>query len=138
MFEEISGWFEIINKIENNLYKNNLLPSNTSQIIGTQIAPPEISYLKTNYNAFQMGIEKDNHSLALLTIKAFNICKTNKIDEIDKVLENEKSIIEWLMSIYSDKKQRDLLSNFIEKINFTIFSILSIKNIINTLCSVNY
>ncbi|MFW2608798.1 hypothetical protein, partial [Aliarcobacter butzleri] len=62
MFEEISGWFEIINKIENDLYKNNLLPSNTSQIIGTQIAPSEISYLKTNYNAFQMGIEKDNHS----------------------------------------------------------------------------
>ncbi len=138
LFEEISGWFEIINKIENDLYKNNLLPSNTSQIIGTQITPPEISYLKTNYNAFQMGIEKDNHSLALLTIKAFNICKTNKIEKIDKVLENEKSIIEWLMSIYSDKKQRNLLSDFIEKINFTIFFILSIQNIINMLYSINY
>jgi hypothetical protein len=138
LFEEISGWFEIINKIENDLYKNNLLPSNTSQIIGTQIAPPEISYLKTNYDAFQMGVEKDNHSLALLTIKAFNICKNNKIDKIDKVLENEKSIIEWLMSIYSNKKQRNLLTNFIEKINFTIFIILSIRDIINILHSVNY
>ena len=89
-------------------------------------------------SAFQMGVEKDNHSLALLTIKAFNICKNNKIDKIDKVLENEKSIIEWLMSIYSDKKQRNLLTNFIEKINFTIFIILSIRDIINILHSVNY
>ena len=72
------------------------------------------------------------------TIKAFNICKNNKIDKIDKVLENEKSIIEWLMSIYSDKKQRNLLTNFIEKINFTIFIILSIRDIINILYSVNY
>jgi hypothetical protein len=98
LFEEISGWFEIINKIENDLYKNNLLPSNTSQIIGTQIAPPEISYLKTNYDAFQMGVEKDNHSLELLTINAFNI-KDNmySIDEYGRVMNIARQMIDsWL------------------------------------------
>lgn len=131
LFEEVSGWFEIINQIENKIHENNVLPVKENQIIGTQIVPPEISYLITNYAAFQMGVEKDNHSIALLTIKAFNLCKNNRIDKIDTVLNNDKNMIEWMMSIYTDCKQKNLLSNFIDKLYIVIFIVLNVSDILD-------
>jgi hypothetical protein len=119
LFEEIIGWFEIIKKIENDLTSNKNSPLNYSDdknnmIVGTNIEPIEIAYLKTNYNAMQMGIEKDHHGLAILMIKAFQIARKGKIKGLEEVLESEIKTIDWIMSLYSKKKKDNLLRDFIE------------------------
>ena len=120
LFEEVMGWFEIIQIIEDNIYENKKLPVNQdNQIIGTQIVPPEASYLQTNYNAFQMGVEKDHHGLAILMIKAVNFCRKNAYKDIDKALESEQTMIDWMMAIYTNKKEKNnLLSSFIEQVTY--------------------
>ena len=122
LFEEVLGWFEIINKIEEDLASSaDGLPAPLSNkgnsITGKAIEPPEFSYLKTNYNAMKMGIEKDAHGVAILMIKAFNISRKNGYQEIDSILNDEKKTIDWLMAIYTDKKQSNMLSSFVKQLN---------------------
>lgn len=119
LFEEVMGWFEVINKIEKELYSQVNLPlihDTNKQIIGTSIEPIEIAYLKTNYNAIKMGVEKDHHGLAVLMIKAFHMARKSEFKELESVLENETRTIDWLMSIYLDKKENNMLPSFLKQL----------------------
>ena len=119
LFEEVIGWFEVISKIEKELHSNiNSLVKydTTKQIIGTSVEPIEIAYLKINYHAVKIGVEKDHHGLAVLMIKAFHMARKSVFKELESVLENETKTIDWLMSIYLDKKASNMLPSFINQL----------------------
>jgi len=120
LFEEVMGWFEIIENIEDNIKSNpDNLPvlDNNNSIVGKSIETPEISYLKTNYNAIKMGIEKDHHGIAVLMIKAFQMINNESNQDLESIIENETKIIDWLMSVYLERKQKNMLVSFIKKLS---------------------
>lgn len=121
LFEEIVGWFEIINKIEENLYSDINLPLHYSnngkkRIIVASVEPVEIAYLKANYNAIKMGIEKDHHGLAVLMIKAFNMARRGEFKELEDILSDETKTIDWMMSIYLERRENNMLPIFLKQL----------------------
>lgn len=119
LFEEVIGWFEIINKIEQELFTDlkqplSHLDSKKDRIIGIAVEPVEIAYLKANYNAMKMGVEKDHHGLAVLMIKAFNIARKSEFKELENILVDETKTIDWLMSVYLERKEQNILPTFIK------------------------
>lgn len=121
LFEEIMGWFEILTKIEEDIKNGKKLPTrNDSQngnIIGSTLETIELSYLKTNYNAIKMGVEKDNHGIAVLMIKAFHFINKESNKDLEIILKDETKTIDWLMSVYLDKKQKNMLPSFIKQLS---------------------
>lgn len=121
LFEEVMGWFEILAKIEKDIEDDKNLPirkdAKNSGIVGSSLETIELAYLKTNYNAIKMGVEKDHHGIAVLMIKAFNIITKEANGELEVILKDEVNTIDWLMSVYLDKKQKNMLSSFVKQLN---------------------
>jgi hypothetical protein len=76
----------------------------------------ELAYLKTAYQASRMGIEKDHHGLAVLMIKAFHIARKNDLKEIEDILSDERKTIDWMMSIYLEKRGNNMLPSFLKQL----------------------
>ncbi|WP_294966257.1 hypothetical protein [Sulfurimonas sp.] len=120
LFEEVMGWFEILTKIEKDIKNDKNLPirkdTQSSDIIGNTLEAIELSYLKTNYNAMKMGVEKDHHGIAVLMIKAFHLINKDPNKELEIILEDETKMLDWLMSVYLGAKQNNMLNSFIKKL----------------------
>lgn len=119
LVEEIMGWQQILEKIDNDLSKeNHNLPmtKNTSQIIEMKEIPAELAYLETCYNAKLMGVEQDDYGLKLLTIKAIKYAQAYDVDKINLILNSETEAIDYLMGYYLEYKSKNLLSDFCNKI----------------------
>lgn len=126
LLEEVLGWWEIIQEIEDRLVpksEDNQLENvpmalrSQSNLVDGKIVPPEIAYLEANYDAMQLGIEKDREGLAVLAISAYNLAKeTGEDHEIVRVVRDDKKLIDWLMGHYSQYKQNNLLPDFIAKL----------------------
>ena len=114
------GWFEILTKIEKDIKNDKNLPirkdTQSSDIIGNTLEAIELSYLKTNYNAMKMGVEKDHHGIAVLMIKAFHLINKDPNKELEIILEDETKMLDWLMSVYLGAKQNNMLNSFIKKL----------------------
>ena len=120
LVEEIMGWHEIIEKIENDLTSNdkNLpIKENDNQLIEKKEIPSEVAYLENCYNAKLMGVEQDDYGLKILTIKAIQYANTTKDnDTLNKIISSKENAIDYLMGHYLKYKEKSLLSSFIKKI----------------------
>lgn len=126
LLEEVLGWWEIIQEIEDRLVPKSedsklenvpIALRSQSSLVDGKTVPPEIAYLEANYDAVQLGIEKDREGLAVLAISAYNLAKeTGDDQDIARVVRDDKKLIDWLMGHYSKYKQNNLLPDFIAKL----------------------
>ena len=121
LMEEILGWHQIINEIENNA-KEDTVPTTLPKVfsenrIGVETVPVELAYLNTCYQAKLMGVEQDQYGLKVLTIRAIKIANMmNNNDEINKIIADEDRAVDYLMLEYNKSVAENLLSNFIKKL----------------------
>lgn len=126
LLEEVLGWWEIIQEIEDRLVPKSedsqlenvpIALRSQSSLVDGKTVPPEIAYLEANYDAVQLGIEKDREGLAVLAISAYNLAKeTGEDQEIVRVVRDDKTLIDWLMGHYFKYQQNNLLPDFIAKL----------------------
>lgn len=130
--EEIIGWWEIINKIDSNLYpdKSKNKESENIHSLSKKItkksafiyesSKTELAYLENAYEARLYGVEHDRMGLKMLTIKAIKIANENKDNAmVNKLVNDEKSSIDYLMNYYVNKEIEDKsFKRFIENINY--------------------
>lgn len=126
LLEEVLGWWEIIQEIENRLVPTSedsqlenvpIALRTQSNLVTGKTVPSEIAYLEANYDAMQLGVEKDREGLAILAISAYNLAKeTGEDQEIIRIVRDDKKLIDWLMGHYSKYQQNNLLPDFIAKL----------------------
>ena len=124
LMEEILGWHEIINKIEEDINKvqddDNLPMVVNEKKIGLELMPVELSYLQTCYQAKLMGVEQDHYGLKVLTIRAIKIANDMRnSEEVSNIINNEERAIDYLMTEYNKSKEENLLPNFIKKLGIS-------------------
>lgn len=126
LLEEVLGWWEIIQEIEDRLVQNPedsqlenvpMALRSQSSLVDGKTVPQEIAYLEANYDAIQLGIERDREGLAVLAISAYNLAReTGEDQEIIRIVRDDKKLIDWLMGHYSKYQQNNLLPDFIAKL----------------------
>lgn len=115
MLEELLGWNEILQKIENDMMKDDsTIVSSKSLVSGgdntekkifmSKPVETELAYLHNAYDAKLIGVEHDRHGLKILTIKAMKIAaEMGDMEKLKEVSEDENKAIDHLMSYYTDK-----------------------------------
>ena len=115
--EEILGWQEIMERINNSLYEETKT-ANSSDVIpyeeGSKSAfaystfKTELTYLANEYDAKMIGVEHDRMGLKVLTIKAMKIANAKRDDDTFTLLSgDETKSIDYLMQYYEGKQIED-------------------------------
>lgn len=107
--EEIFGWQEILERIEDQLSMSELekeehlsqVQEKAKSVFRSDLVSTDIAYLHHAYDAQLMGVEKDRMGLKVLTIKAMKLAMSlnNKIG-FELVSSNENEVIDLLMQYY--------------------------------------
>jgi len=119
--EEIIGWNEILGRIELELNGNTngkteqgLQVFGNSKLVKTVTLPEEIIYLENEYRARMMGVEVDKHSVAMLTIRAFQFAKNMGSEKIYEIADDGKKIVDYLMEHYESYKKDNKVESFVK------------------------
>ena len=116
--EEILGWQEIMENINNTLYDKTTKTSALTNMMkydkesksafAYDAHETELSYLANEYDAKMIGVESDRMGLKILTIKAMKIANTRKdADVFALISEDETQSIDYMMQYY----QGDIIDN---------------------------
>lgn len=104
--EEILGWQEIMEKINESLYgiqskePDGLISYNedSKSAFAYNAFETELTYLANEYDAQMIGVEHDRMGLKILTIKAMKIANANKDSKaFNKIAEDETAAIDYMM-----------------------------------------
>ena len=127
--EEILGWQEIMEKINETLYEenqkkvdtaSNIIPynKNSKTAFAYDVYETELTYLANEYDAKMIGVESDRMGLKILTIKAMKIANTKRDDEAFALIaEDETNAIDYMMQYYQgDAIESKGFCNFLEQI----------------------
>jgi len=138
LMEEIYGWINIINDIQNSLNDNdevnNKIPVKVEkkQIVGQTNIPDVLAYLENYYQAKVLGTVSDIYGIKVLTIKAIKLAMKKDKSNIEKIISNENEAIDYIMSYYQkSKKSPELLTNFLKELGEDV-------NKINKLLEISY
>lgn len=131
--EEIVGWNEIIQKIEDDINgvdvnntkntpatkrKNSKEPSSAKKLIEAKQLPTAIAHLETCYKASKMGVERDSYSTAIVTIAAYNYAiNTKDTAALAKIASDECFMVDYLMGYYQKAKTKNHLQSFIKMLS---------------------
>ncbi|MFW3405570.1 hypothetical protein ACN9JU_01645 [Aliarcobacter butzleri] len=130
--EEILGWWDIMTKINNQLFISKSDTSTDSHFLTQQqesknafvyeTLDTELAYLANAYESKIFGVEHDRMGLKMLTIKAIKIANENKDNAmINNLANNELASIDYLMSYYTNKELiNPQFKMFIKSINYQI------------------
>ena len=118
--EEILGWNEILSKIEAEIHQEQkysdkqhlVLKDANTKLLKTVTLPEEIVYLENEFRAKMMGVEIDKHSLAMLTIRAFQFARNVGDELIYEIANDGKKVVDYLMGYYEKSKNEDKLLSF--------------------------
>jgi site-specific recombinase XerD len=116
--EEILGWQEIMEKINDTLYEETGETVDTNSITpykkGSKSAfaydsfKTELTYLANEYDAKMIGVENDRLGLKVLTIKAMKIANAKRDDDAFALIsKDETKSIDYLMDYYQGNKIED-------------------------------
>lgn len=114
LLEEILGWQDILQKINNDLYAddmnnvgkdNNLIKKEKKEVFSLETHETHLTYLSNAYDARVIGVEQDRVGLKILTIKAMQLAVKNKDDKnFELITSDESNAIDYLMGYYVKKK----------------------------------
>lgn len=126
IMEEILGWNEIMQKVQDDikdLANNSMNSSQGKRIVNKSLfnsdigktvsLPQEIVYLENEYRASIIGVESDKESVAMLTIMAFQIANSLKDDAIYAIANDSKKVLDYLMGHYTSCKSNGNIESFI-------------------------
>ncbi len=116
--EEILGWQEIMEKINNSLYEEDDSNVDSSDIVpykkdsksafAFDTFKTELTYLANEYDAKMIGVEHDRMGLKILTIKAMKIANAQKDDEAFMLIaDDETKSIDYMMEYYKGTQLED-------------------------------
>ena len=120
LIEEIYGWLNIIEDIQNSLDNNeanNKLPAKLekSKIVGQANIPDVLAYLENCYQAKVLGTAPDIYGIKVLTIKAIKLAMKKNNTDINEIISNESKAIDYIMSYYQkSKKSPEFLTSFLK------------------------
>ena len=124
--EEILGWQDILEKINDNLSSEGAPVQNkpieykegSRSAFAFKEMERELTYLSNAYDARMIGVEQDRVGLKILTIKAMKIANEKKDTKAFNAVANEElEAIDYLVGYYTGKKiKHDGFMNFIENI----------------------
>ncbi len=126
--EEILGWQEIMEKINNSLYSQTTKASPLTNVIkydkdsksafAYDAYETELTYLANEYDAKMIGVEHDKMGLKILTIKAMRIANAKKDDDAFALIaSDETKSIDYMMQYYQGNKiDNKGFHNFLEHI----------------------
>ena len=132
LMEEIYGWYEILNKIqqEHNDKNDNNLPIKNKKIIGEANIPSALAYLENYYNAKLLKTIPNIYGIKVLTIKAIKLAMKEQIFNVEEIISDDTKAIDYIMSYYNDaKKSPKLLTNFLKSIGENIKEINNLNKI---------
>ena len=122
LIEEIYGWLNIIEDIQNSLdsnENNKKLPVKLekSQIVGQANIPDVLAYLENYYQAKVLGTAPDIYGIKVLAIKAIKLAMKKNNTNIEEIISNENKAIDYIMSYYQkSKKSPELLTEFLKEL----------------------
>jgi len=114
--EEILGWQEIMEKINETLYEenqkkvdstSNIIPydKNSKTAFAYDAYETELTYLANEYDAKMIGVESDRMGLKILTIKAMKLANAKRDDDAFALIaEDETNAIDYMMHYYQGEE----------------------------------
>ena len=122
--EEILGWSEILDKVDQNIERGNE-NNNAPMLIedkklGLESQNIDLVYLEHCYNAKQMGVEQDHFGIKVLTIKAITLAtKMDETHQINSLISDGNVAIDYLMEYHDKYKKNNMLSEFVEQLQLS-------------------
>jgi len=107
--EEILGWQEIMESVNETLFKksdeniNEIIPykKDSKSAFAYDAFETELTYLANEYDAKLIGVEHDRMGLKILTIKAMKLAnKRRDNDAFSRIAEDETEAIDYMMDYY--------------------------------------
>ncbi|WP_304545998.1 hypothetical protein [Sulfurimonas microaerophilic] len=114
LVEEIMGWHEIINKVEENCKSKKSLID--ERVFTSNQLDSNLAYLENVYDARQLGVEQDQYAMKMLTIKAIQYASKIQYDELNEIISDNEKAIDYLMDTYQEYKNKNLLPEFVNKL----------------------
>lgn len=109
IMEEVLGWSEIINRLENDI-SSGTLPSSNKSIFSYQAQDEVSTYLANAYDAKALGVEQDYFGLKVLTIKAVKLLSQKENTVNLEFLDSEEKTIDFLMNYFKKESKMTLLN----------------------------
>ena len=130
LMEEIYGWFEILNRIQNDRRENSYdLPDKKEDFIGISNIAETLAYLENFYNAKVLGTAPNLYGIKVLTIKAMKLASKNRDVEIEELINDNRKAVDYIMQNYQKAKQSPkLLTKFLTIIGENVNKITQIDN----------
>ena len=132
LMEEMFGWYEILNKIqqEQNDKNENNLPVKNKEIVGKANIPSALAYLENYYNAKLLKTAPNIYGIKVLTIKAIKLAMKEQISNVEEIISDDTKAVDYIMSYYNDaKKSPKLLTDFLKSIGENIKTINNLNKI---------
>ncbi len=118
--EEIMGWHQIIQKIEKKELKDGsekALATTSTSIFETRTLDANLAYLENAYDSTLLGVERDEYSIKMLTIKAIKFANQMKDVALDEILDDDNKAIDYLMNHYRNYQVKNELPEFLHTLN---------------------